>query len=124
MSEKTIPFYLPATLGILWLCSGLLPLLWAQAESLQLLAQMGIAPEWHYPLLLSAAVLDVCFGIACFSRLRRCKWFWLAQCLTVAVYSVLISFRLPEFWLHPFAPVLKNLPIMALMWFLYCVNKE
>ncbi len=28
-------------------------------------------------------------------------------------YSVVIAFALPEFWLHPFGPVLKNIPIIA-----------
>lgn len=118
-----MPFYLPAAVGVVWLCSGAVPVLWAQTQSLQLLAQMGVGQGWRYPLLWSAAVLDVCFGIGCLSGLRRCAGFWLAQLATVALYSALITFKLPEFWLHPFAPVLKNLPMMALMWFLYCVNK-
>jgi hypothetical protein len=26
---------------------------------------------------------------------------------------VIITVRLPEFWLHPFGPLLKNLPMLA-----------
>jgi hypothetical protein len=29
------------------------------------------------------------------------------------VYSAIISLFLPEFWLHPYAPALKNLPIFV-----------
>ena len=30
-----------------------------------------------------------------------------------AGYTVLISIWLPEFWLHPFGPLLKNIPVAA-----------
>lgn len=36
-------------------------------------------------------------------------------------YTVIISMRLPEFWLHPYGPMTKNLPhlaVMLLLWFL------
>ena len=28
-------------------------------------------------------------------------------------YSVIIAWMLPEFWLHPFGPLLKNIPLLA-----------
>ena len=28
-------------------------------------------------------------------------------------YSVIIAIFLPEFWLHPFGPLLKNVPLLA-----------
>jgi hypothetical protein len=28
-------------------------------------------------------------------------------------YSVVIAIMLPEYWLHPFGPLLKNLPMLA-----------
>jgi hypothetical protein len=37
----------------------------------------------------------------------------------IVLYTALITFGLPEFWLHPFAPVLKNLPMLAAIWLLY-----
>ena len=33
--------------------------------------------------------------------------------LLILGYSVIIAIYLPEFWLHPFGPLLKNLPILA-----------
>jgi len=29
----------------------------------------------------------------------------------MAVYSIIIAMVLPEFWLHPFGPLVKNLPL-------------
>ena len=33
----------------------------------------------------------------------------------ILAYTVLITWRLPEFWWHPYGPVLKNLPLLALL---------
>jgi hypothetical protein len=41
------------------------------------------------------------------------KWLWRTQIALVLGYTALISLFLPELWLHPFGPVLKNLPILA-----------
>ena len=31
----------------------------------------------------------------------------------ILAYSAVIAVALPEFWLHPFAPMVKNLPLLA-----------
>ena len=35
------------------------------------------------------------------------------QLLLIAGYTLLISLFLPEYWLHPYGPISKNLPLMA-----------
>lgn len=117
--NRPLPCYLPASIALLWLWSGLQPVLAARETSLQLLHAVGIAPAWQLPLLLAASLLDIAFGLLCFSRMRRQPLFWLAQLATVGAYSLIIAFRLPENWLHPFAPLLKNLPIAALIFYIY-----
>jgi hypothetical protein len=32
--------------------------------------------------------------------------------------------RLPEFWLHPYGPVLKNLPMLAALWLLLELERD
>ncbi len=113
-----IPAYLPASLGLLWLWSGLQPALTSPQESLELLAAVGFQTALRYPVLLAASLLDLAFGLLCFTRARRLPLFWAAQAATVAAYSLIIAFALPAMWLHPFAPLVKNLPIAALMLFL------
>ena len=117
--RKPIPRYLSASLGLLWLWSGIQPLLTAPQQSLALLAQLGIPMPAQWPLLLAASAWDVLLGVACFSRWRAYSWLWAVQLATVLAYSVLIAVGLPEYWLHPFAPLLKNLPIAALMLYLW-----
>ena len=34
---------------------------------------------------------------------------------SVVAYTFIVAWRLPEAWAHPFAPLVKNLPILALI---------
>ena len=109
------PYYLPLSLAILWLWSGLQPVLTAPQESLQLLAQIGVPPALQPPLFYAASAWDVVLGIACLTPLARQSTLWWLQAVTVAVYTLIVAWRLPAAWLHPFAPLVKNLPILALI---------
>ena len=104
---------LVAALVVMWLYSGLQPILTVPTESLHMLARVGISAAWQWPLLLAASVCDVAVALWIVWRPSRTLW-WL-QCGLVAFYSVVIALWLPENWLHPFGPLIKNLPIMAMM---------
>jgi hypothetical protein len=53
--------------------------------------------------------------VLCLWPPRRRRALWLVQAALIVFYSAVITLRLPEFWLHPYGPVLKNLPILALL---------
>ena len=117
--KRPPPAYLSYSMGLLWLWSGTQPLFFMPEMSLDLLRSVGISDPLLWPTLISASLLDIGFAFLCFSRLRARSEIWLLQLLTVAAYSLIIAFRLPEMWAHPFAPLVKNLPIMASLFFLY-----
>ena len=106
------------SLGFLWLWSGVQPALTAAGVSLDLLGRTGIAAEWQAAAFYTSSVLDVFFGILCFTKFRNYRLLWLAQFVVVLGYSVIVACRLPEMWLHPFAPLVKNVPILAALWVL------
>ena len=117
--KRSHPAYLSYSMGLLWIWSGIQPLFFMPEMSLNLLNSVGIPDALQWPTLIAASLLDICFAFLCFSRFRSYSTIWLLQLLTVAVYSLIIAFRLPEMWTHPFAPLVKNLPIMATLFFLY-----
>jgi len=43
----------------------------------------------------------------------RGKWLWRAQLAVMLGYTLILVFAMPELWLHPFGPLLKNLPLAA-----------
>ena len=106
------------SLGVLWLWSGVQPALTAADVSLDLLGRTGIAAEWQAAAFYTSSALDVFFGILCFTKFRNYRFLWLAQFVVILGYSVIVACRLPEMWLHPFAPLVKNVPILAALWVL------
>lgn len=106
------------TLAGIWAGTALVVLFfYPQADSLQLLAKVGL----HGPLALFLLHLSTGFDLVL--GLLTLIWpnqtLWLAQALLILGYTVIISLFLPEYWRHPFGPVLKNLPILVLLWLLY-----
>jgi hypothetical protein len=106
------------TLAAVWLATGVLSLgIFPQQESLQLLAQVGLYGTIALIALYGSATLDVVLGMA--TLLCPSRMLWRVQAILVLGYSVIIAIYLPEYWLHPFGPVLKNLPILYLLWLLH-----
>ncbi|SSY81107.1 DoxX-like family protein [Alysiella crassa] len=116
--------YLAYSLAFLWLWSGIQPILFAPEWSLHLLAQVGIPPDWQKSVFYFSSCLDVVLAIAYLTQLKNKPLFYLFQFATVLAYSVIIAFRLPEMWLHPFAPLIKNMPILAILFFLFQQKKQ
>lgn len=110
------------SLGFLWLWSGIQPALTAADMSLDLLGRAGIAAEWQTVAFYASSALDIFFGILCFTKFRNYRLLWLSQFTVVLGYSVIVACRLPEMWLHPFAPLIKNVPILAVLFYLFGNN--
>ncbi|HLO63405.1 MAG TPA: SDR family oxidoreductase, partial [Azonexus sp.] len=112
------------SMAALWIVTALLSFgLYPVADSYRLLQRVGI-PLPAMPLVLyGAALLDLLLGFGIL-LLRRRHWLWRAQIALVVAYSVLITVFLPEFWLHPFGPVLKNLPLLAALTLLLSLEEE
>jgi uncharacterized protein YbjT (DUF2867 family) len=101
--------------ALVWIVTGLLSLgIYPVGESHALLARVGVTGAGAAVLLYAAAALDLALGIAVFA-LRRLRWLWRLQIAVILVYTAIITIALPEYWLHPFGPVLKNVPLLALV---------
>ena len=94
---------------------SLQPVLAAPQESLQLLARIGVPSTLQWPLFCAASAWDVVLGVCCLSPLARRRALWIGQAVTVIAYTLIVAGRLPEAWAHPFARLVKNLPILALI---------
>jgi uncharacterized protein YbjT (DUF2867 family) len=108
-------------LALLWLWTAAVSLgLYPVSDSHALLARVGLHGAMATMALYGAALLDLVLGVltlAAPARWRRPVW--LAQLALLAGYTVLVTLFLPEYWLHPYGPISKNLPIaaaIALLW--------
>jgi hypothetical protein len=101
-------------LAVVWLVTAWVSLFaYPILESLRMLWRVG-APIWSAPVLLvGAALLDAVLGIL--TLLRPSRALWLTQLALIFAYSTIIAWRLPEMLIHPFGPLLKNVPIVAIL---------
>jgi uncharacterized protein YbjT (DUF2867 family)/uncharacterized membrane protein YphA (DoxX/SURF4 family) len=111
------------SIAIVWIVTGIVSFgIYPVEESYALLRQAGV-PQPLAPLMLyGAAGLDLVFGIAMLV-LRNRQLLYLAQIAVIVLYTA-ISIRLPEFWLHPYGPILKNLPMLAAIVLLYSLERR
>ena len=101
---------LRASVALAWILSGVASLgLYPVEESLALLRRAGLDQPF---VLYGAALLDIALGAAIYVLKRR-RWLWRLQMALIVGYSAIIALWLPELWLHPFGPLLKNLPMLA-----------
>ena len=99
-------------IGLLWIITGLLSaFIFPVSESYIFLARLHIDGDMAPMLLYSAAILDILLGMAFLFRYRIVQA-GLLQIAIIITYSIFITIGLPEFWLHPFGPVTKNIPII------------
>lgn len=107
------------SIALVWLITGIVSVwVYPIADSLELLHRVGVPTALGTTMLYGAAGLDFIFGVATLA-LRKRRLLWLMQMALIIFYSVLITIYLPEFWAHPYGPILKNLPMLAAIWLLY-----
>jgi len=105
-------------LAVMWFWAGIVSI-WVHPldDSYRMLAASGV-PPWLAPLALyGAAAIDLLLGFLTLALPRR-RLLWQVQFLLVLAYTAIIAVRLPEFLSHPFGPIVKNLPILAVLWLL------
>jgi hypothetical protein len=107
-----------------WFVAGAVSMgIYPVEESYVLLARVGITGSLAPIALYGAAAMDIAFGFGTLF-LRNRRLLWIAQVTLIGVYMVAITLFLPEFWLHPFGPLIKNLPILAVILLLYELEKR
>ena len=106
---------LRGSIALLWIWTGIVSLgLYPVQDSLALLERVGLQGGMALLALYGAAALDLLLGVlTLLAPARRRAAVWAAQLLLIGGYTVLITLFLPEYWLHPYGPISKNVPLMA-----------
>lgn len=105
---------LRGSVAVMWIVTGIVSIaVYPVAESYALLARAGISGRMAPVALGGAALLDLALGAASLAVRRR--WVWWTQIALILAYTAIITWRLPEFWAHPYGPILKNIPILAVL---------
>lgn len=102
---------LQALLVFVWLASAWLGITRGEAQTEALVHQLGLPQGLADPLRIASSVLDIMIaGLLLFDR--SAARVALVQLGVVLGYTLVIGFALPQLWLDPLGPLLKNLPVM------------
>jgi hypothetical protein len=107
------------SLVAVWLLTAFASIVELNGQSRQVLADAGIAsPPWLVQtLIVGGAAVDLAIGLAMWLRPGRAVY--LAAFVLMLAMTLVATVLQPSLWLHPLGPLLKNLPIAALLWHLY-----
>lgn len=103
------------SLVAVWLITAGISLLELNGQSARLLHAAGLSePLLVQALIVGGAGADLMLGLALWLRPGRATY--LAALALLVLMTLAATALLPELWLHPLGPLLKNLPIAALLW--------
>jgi hypothetical protein len=110
------------SLAFLWLFTGLTSIYFSPEVGYEILASASITGLMADVSVYAGGALDILIGLWLISsiKIRLCC---IIQVLVIVLYTVLLTFIDPSFWLHPFGPITKNIPIVVLI-SLIMINKE
>ena len=110
---------LVVSIAAVWIGSGLVTLFgFPHQTSEGWLLRVGIPEAWTGVTLVLASLLDILLGVAMFFR-RPLRLVLALQLFLIVGFSSILTLQMPELWLHPFGPLLKNLPLFCatvLLW--------
>lgn len=105
---------LKAVLIFMWLASAWLGLVHGAAQTEALVRSLGLPEDVADPLRIGSSALDIAIaGLLLFGRSAARSA--LVQLVVVFGYTVVIGCALPQLWLDPLGPLLKNLPILLVI---------
>ena len=113
---------LRASLVVVWLATAVVSVWELHGQSRELLAGLptawagGHAPWLPTAIILAGAAADAVLGL--WLALRPGRQAYGAALLMMLAMTLLATAIHPAWWLHPFGPLTKNLPIAAILWVL------
>jgi hypothetical protein len=113
------------SLAAVWLLTALASWHYPQTKSLALLERVGLSGTTALIALYAGIALDAAMGALTLINLRTLqKYLWLMQGVVIMTYSFIIAICLPEYALHPFGVLIKNIPMLTMLWVLWRKSKQ
>jgi len=109
------------SLAFLWVFTGITSTCFSLEVGYEILASASITGLMADVSVYAGGALDIVIGLWLLTsiKIRLCC---IIQVTVIIVYTVLLTFIDPSFWLHPFGPITKNIPIIVLIGYVYANN--
>ena len=106
------------SLAFLWVFTGITSIYFSPEVGYEILESASITGLMADVSVYAGGALDIVIGLWLLTsiRIRLCC---IIQVVVIVLYTVLLTFIDMSFWLHPFGPITKNIPIIVLISFVY-----
>ena len=105
------------SLAFLWIFTGLVSSVFVPGIGFNILKSAGISGELASFFVYGGSLVDILIGIWILTN-KGMKWCYRIQIAVILTFTLLLTIIDPSYWLHPFGPLTKNIPILALIFIL------
>ncbi|KTC65828.1 oxidoreductase (plasmid) [Legionella adelaidensis] len=109
------------SLAFMWLFSAIVSAIFFKEESYQLLSTVNIPAYWQAYFLYGACCINFFIGLSLLFNLKI-KSNCIIQIFVIIFYTLIITLFIPFYWLEPFGPIVKNIPILVSILILYAME--
>lgn len=103
---------LKMVLALMWLVSGVVGFFTGLEIARSVNAAVGLGDQWTMPVVWGTCLIDLAIAALVLTD-RRGKRATVTQLAVIGLYTIALTIALPQLWLAPLGPLLKNLPILA-----------
>lgn len=111
------------SLSFLWIFTGLTSIFFKPEIGYEILANAGITGTLANIAVVGGGALDIALGVWLLTSFKT-KFCCLMQLSVIVTYTLLLTIIDASFWLHPFGPLTKNIPIAVLILLLINQTEE
>lgn len=106
------------SLAFLWIFTGLTSIFFTPEVGYEILANANITGVIADTAIYVGGLADIIIGLWLITSFKT-QLCCIVQVTFIVAYSVLLTFIDSSFWLHPFGPITKNIPIIVLIAYVY-----
>ncbi len=111
------------SIAFLWIYSGIISIFPSLHSGLNLLSQSDIPTYAQVFVLYTLSIMDILLGLATLFNFRLLT-VGTVQSFLIIAYTVAITFMMPEYWLQPFTPIAKNIPLLVATFIMMALESE
>jgi hypothetical protein len=110
-------------LAFLWVFTGLTSIYFSPDIGYEILASANITGSMADFSIYAGGALDIVLGLWLLTSVKT-QLCCIVQVAVIALYTAILTFIDASFWLHPFGPITKNIPIIVLIGYVYIANVD
>ena len=106
------------SLAFLWIFTGLTSIFFSPDIGYEILSNAKVTGSLADTAIYAGGMLDIILGLWLMTALKT-KLCCIVQVTVIVLYTLLLTLIEASFWLHPFGPITKNIPLIVLIAYVY-----